>query len=422
MKSVGKATIMAGIAAFALTAVSVPDVLAGGFAVREQSTELQGMSFAGAAAGSTGLGSMYFNPATITQHDGFVSDSNLAFIIASSEAKGATATTFGGVSLNGLGIGGSSENIGSGILGDVAPVPASYYSYQWNEMIYLGLSLNSPYGLETKSGAYVGGPHGYKSRITNIVATPTVGMKLSEKLSLAAGVQVSYLDGRLTTAFPGTQATLTEVEGDDFGVGFVAGLTFDLTEHTTVGVGFRSEIEHTLKGSFFTATIPTTTRMTADVTLPAQATVSVSHQLNEQFKVAASAEWTDWSTLQSLIIQTTALGNIPQTFDWQDGWFFSLGGEYAYTDALTLRAGVAYELTPVTDLNRGPRVPDNDRVWVSVGGTYDWSDWIALHGSYTHIFMKDGGVNLPATPLVPSLTANFEQSVDIASVGATLKW
>lgn len=418
MKFPGKATIMAGFAACALAAVSVPDASAGGFAVREQSTELQGMSFAGAAAGSIGLGSMFFNPATVTQHDGFVSDSNLALIIASSEANGATGTGPGS---------GSSGNIGSGLLGSVAPVPASYYSYQWNEMTYLGFSLNAPYGLETESSAWLGGPHGFKSRITNIVGTPTVGFKVSENLSLAAGVQVSYLDGRLTTAFPGTLATLTEVEGDDFGVGFVAGLAFDLAEHTTFGIGFRSEIEHTLDGDFRAYAVPgvlaAAVPMKADVTLPAQATVSLSHQLNEQFKVAASAEWTDWSTLQSLVIQTTALGNIPQTFDWKDGWFFSLGGEYAYNEALTLRAGVAYELTPVTDTHRGPRVPDNDRVWLSAGATYDWNDWITLHGAYTHIFIKDGNVNLPATAAVPfSLMASFEQSVDIVSVGATMKW
>lgn len=414
MEFTGKATIMAGVAACALAAISVPDATAGGFAVREQSTELQGMSFAGAAAGSIGLGSMFFNPATVTQHDGLVSDSNLALIIASSEANGATGS--GGVI-------GSSGNIGSGLLGSVAPVPASYYSYQWNEMIYLGFSLNAPYGLETESSAWVGGAHGFKSRITNIVGTPTVGFKVSENLSLAAGVQVSYIDGRLTTAFPDTLATLTEVEGDDFGVGFVAGLTFDLAEHTTFGIGFRSEIEHTLKGSFFSAVGPIATQMTADVTLPAQATVSVSHQLNEQFKVAASAEWTDWSTLESLVIQTAGGPLPPQTFDWKDGWFFSLGGEYAYNEALTLRAGVAYELTPVTDADRGPRVPDNDRVWLSAGATYDWNDWITLHGAYTHIFIKDGNVNLPATATVPfTLMASFEQSVDIVSVGATMKW
>ena len=131
------------------------------------------------------------------------------------------------------------------------------------------------------------------------------------------------------------------------------------------------------------------------MTLPAQAHVSLSHRFNDRFKVNASVEWTDWSQLQSLIIRTTALGTIPQTFDWQDGWFFSLGGEYAVNEALTIRAGGAYEISPVRDAHRGPRVPDNDRIWVSAGASYNWNDWLTLHGAYTHIFVKDGDVNLP---------------------------
>ena len=35
--------------------------------------------------------------------------------------------------------------------------------------------------------------------------------------------------------------------------------------------------------------------------------------------------------------------------DWKDGWFFSLGGEYDSTEQLTLRAGGAYEISPVDD-------------------------------------------------------------------------
>ena len=379
------------------------------------------MTFAGAAAGSIGLGSMFFNPATITQHSGLVSENNVAFIIGNARTRNATATTGGGFPLPGSS---NSGNIASGPLGDIAPVPASYKSYQLNEQIWLGFQMNSPYGLETESGAYVGGPHGFKSRVTTIIGTPTIGIKLSEKLSIAGGVQVSYIDGRLTTAFPNTRATLTELEGSDWGVGFVGGILLDIGENTTFGAGFRSEIEHTLSGSFSSAVpFPFTTQAKADVTLPAQAHVSLSHQLTEQFKVAGSVEWTDWSTLQALVIRPGMGPNITQTFDWRDGWFFSLGGEFAFSEALTLRAGAAYEITPVRDAHRGPRVPDNDRIWVSAGATYKWSEWLTLHGSYTHIFVDDASINLPETPALPfSLNATFEQSVNIVSVGATMHW
>jgi long-chain fatty acid transport protein len=51
---------------------------AAGFALREQSAEGQGASFAGVAAGTDGLSSMFWNPATIVLHDGFMSESNVS--------------------------------------------------------------------------------------------------------------------------------------------------------------------------------------------------------------------------------------------------------------------------------------------------------------------------------------------------------
>ena len=54
---------------------------AGGFSVREQSAEGQGASFAGITAGGKDLSSMFFNPATITQHAGRKFELNVAGIV-----------------------------------------------------------------------------------------------------------------------------------------------------------------------------------------------------------------------------------------------------------------------------------------------------------------------------------------------------
>ena len=45
-------------------------VYAGAFGLREQSATGQGLSFAGAASGGAGLGSMFWNPATMTAYQG----------------------------------------------------------------------------------------------------------------------------------------------------------------------------------------------------------------------------------------------------------------------------------------------------------------------------------------------------------------
>ena len=66
-----------GSAALLATLLSGTAASAGAFGLREQSTQAQGMAFAGAAAGSGGVSSMFWNPAVITMRPGFVTEQNL---------------------------------------------------------------------------------------------------------------------------------------------------------------------------------------------------------------------------------------------------------------------------------------------------------------------------------------------------------
>ncbi len=75
-------------------------------------------------------------------------------------------------------------------------------------------------------------------------------------------------------------------------------------------------------------------------------------------------------------------------FGYSDGWFFSLGGEYKVSSALTWRAGIGYEISPVTDAVRRYSLPDNDRLWLSTGFTYNWSDRMSLNASYSYLHIK----------------------------------
>ncbi|MFX4389023.1 outer membrane protein transport protein, partial [Acinetobacter baumannii] len=78
--------------------------------------------------------------------------------------------------------------------------------------------------------------------------------------------------------------------------------------------------------------------------------------------------WTGWSTLQKLAVNRVDGVNVTtEELKWRDTWRVAFGGTYAYTDALNLKFGLAWDQTPVRDTSRLPRVPDEDRVWLSVG-------------------------------------------------------
>ncbi len=136
----------------------------------------------------------------------------------------------------------------------------------------------------------------------------------------------------------------------------------------------------------------------------------------------AGAEWTNWSRFRDLVVNFDN-GRAPSITQerWRDSWFFSAGAEYRWNERLTFRGGVAYDQTPVQAVERTPRIPDNDRYWLSVGASYQVRPGVILTGGYTHIFAPDSTVSLqdpgPANTnlLRGNLDATYRASVDIVT-------
>jgi long-chain fatty acid transport protein len=120
--------------------------------------------------------------------------------------------------------------------------------------------------------------------------------------------------------------------------------------------------------------------------------------------------------------------------NFRDGWFFALGAEYAYSPALVLRGGVAYEISPIEDDTRSIVLPDSNRLWLSLGASYKYSEQIILDFAYAHIFFEDAPFCI-ASPATGSshcdggtpaaailLRGSADSDVDIVSVGLRYKF
>src|SRR6185312_4797219 len=124
--------VLAGAALGAL-AIGMQDAQAGGLGIREQSAAGQGMSFAGEGTSSMGLSGMCWNPAAVTQSNGFGMEAHTTFLF------GNTVIT---PQLNALA--GAYGTGDSGNISDFAYIPATYMSYQLNPNWYLGMSVTAP--------------------------------------------------------------------------------------------------------------------------------------------------------------------------------------------------------------------------------------------------------------------------------------
>ena len=109
------------------------------------------------------------------------------------------------------------------------------------------------------------------------------------------------------------------------------------------------------------------------VTLPDVVTIGATWQATPQLALLATVEWTDWSLFQSVNITPTnpALPGTVIQENWRNTWFFSVGANYRIMDRLMLQGGVGYDESPVTPANRTTRIPDSNRVLLSVGAQYD---------------------------------------------------
>lgn len=248
-----------------------------------------------------------------------------------------------------------------------------------------------------------------------------------------------------------------EVSGDDMGYGWNFGFMWDATPSTTVGFAYRSEIAFELEGKseFKTSTgvmaysssagaivpadtnadktrinaletaiatgTPDTTPLDANgnpatgtvnkqdsrvpLTAPRSATLSVAHQFNDKLQLLAGATWTDWSSFKYFDVIATGEGIIDDISGlgsnyighivekWHDTWAYSVGAEYALDQDWTLRAGYAYDASPVKDEHRTARVPDNDRQWLTVGATYNVSQAWSVDAGLAYLIMDKSKID-----------------------------
>ncbi|RLA32116.1 MAG: transporter, partial [Gammaproteobacteria bacterium] len=112
-----------------------------------------------------------------------------------------------------------------------------------------------------------------------------------------------------------------------------------------------------------------------------------------------------------------------QPEDWEDSWRYSLGAEYSPGSAWTWRGGVAFDATPIPNAElRTPRVPGEDRTWVSFGFSYAMSERMSFDFAYAHLFIKDAKINNTDETFGYTLTGEFESTTDIISGQMTYRF
>lgn len=398
---------------------------AGGFGIGTQSGSGTGNAFAGGAAVADDASVAWSNPAAMMA------------LPAGREFAAAGHLVLPSFKFTNNGSNGAFAPAGTGEGGDgggLNLIPNFFYKMDINPNLRFGFAVNVPFGLATEwDPGWRGQMTALDSEIKTINLNPSLAFKASDTVSVAAGVSVQKIQAKLS-AFTGAGATgnLT-LKADDIGYGFNLGLLAQVTPSTRVGMTYRSAISYDLEGTANysgTAGALFNVNARADLKVPDSTSLSVFSTMGSQWEFMADLTYTGWSNIKRLdIIRTTAsIGPAPAggpagstitslAFNWKDTLRIGIGANYKLDAKTKLRMGLAFDPTPTNDVDRTPRLPDQDRTWLAFGVQYKPSKEGTLEVGYAHEFVKDASV-ATTTAVTPGsfLRGSFNNKADILSV------
>ena len=386
---------------------------ASAFALIEQSASGLGNSYAGAAATAEDASTIFYNPAGMSLLPGGMQVSaGLALINLSAKFSDSGSTP---------GLGQPLGNNG-GNAGDLSAVPNVYFAMDVAPNWKVGVGVSVPFGLKTEyDPAWMGRFQAIKSDISTLNINPSVSYKLDQMVSLGFGLNYQSIDAELTRAFNnvtigGAGEGTTSIKGSDAAWGYNLGATFQLTPETKLGVSYRSSIKYHITGPLtFTNTPLPAGNASLDLKMPDTFSLALNHRIDAKWSLLGDLTRTGWSKIKELNI--TFDNGLPASItpeNFRNTWRVGVGAVHRYDDAWSIKMGLAYDKSPVNDTDRTARLPDNNRLWLSVGGQYRLSKDGTLDFGYAHLFIKDAPIDQDASATGNGhLVGTYKGSVDI---------
>ena len=227
------------------------------------------------------------------------------------------------------------------------PNTSVFYTQHLSDTVSAGIGLYGNYGLGIDFGQWSGDRLIKKSTMVAMTLSPGIAWKLSDKVSLGAGLGLNYGVLSLTRHVDGSD----EKQNDhDWAMNYRLGLLMDLTEQTRAGVTWTSKTDYqfNIDGKARFPALPNVEYdlpIAAQIRAPQQIMMSLVHDIDKQWSVMGDLGWQDWSQFGSP--QMTVGGQSSNRNNrLKDTWHTALGVQYRPDEQWRVNAGVAFDSTP----------------------------------------------------------------------------
>lgn len=396
----------------------VESVWASGFSITAQGARASGKG-AAFTAQADDPSAVYYNPAGLSS-------------IRQTEVLGGIATIVPKTSYNPTSGGQPSSEEAQTFF-----VPHFYVAVPLTPRVSGGLGLFTPFGIATDWPQEWDGR--FQVTYASVQATfvsPVLAWRASDAFTVGGGLDFAYIrleqrkginlsrisEDLGTGAIPGNPEGNLELEGRTTAVGFNFGIATVPTEHTKVGVAFRSRIKARIDNGSVNFSVSDVAfapffpdgDIATEIDLPASLRVGLLVQPLANWNIEANAVWMGWSSIDRLDVDFAnglPVARDSTDFFWGDSMTYTIGTEYTKS-SWALRGGYTYDITPIPDDMVGPILPEGNRHWFSIGGGFKKERWGADLAYQLILFRRtkenqygEAGSSVGTLPAAPSIDA-----------------
>ena len=327
-------------------------------------------------------------------------------------------------------------------------VPSLYVTSRVHEMVAVGLGVHFPFGLA------VSWPTGHPQEdviqdqtLRTYFITAGVGLNLHKQvpgLSFGAGLDIvpATIELENVVAFGDVEGT-AHLGGDAVGIGArvgamyhppaVKGLKFGVMYRSPVALDFEGKGDFDIEDPY-RSQLPPDGTINASITLPQSVWGGVSYSPMANLDLEYNAVWINWEQTWDngdLVIDLPDDGNPatdrPQSRspqDYTNTVTHRIGVEYGLpAQHAALRAGFIYDPTPIPSTTQTARLPDVNRIVVTIGGSYTITSQYGLHLGLLWVTPGERETaNDMDQPYSPQFKGTYGVQAFVANVGVTGKF
>lgn len=348
-------------------------------------------------------------------------------------------------------------------------LPTGFLVIPINDRFAFGLSQVTPLSMHSSwDESWKGRDFAVGTDIESTGLTGSLSFKVRDNFSIGAGLMVQRSKGSASrnlnttgavgvTLVPGIPsgvgANLLRVNVDNTSIGWFTGIVWKPTEQDTIGLNYHAKIKNKMTGKYDIRTdalgqaymtrpagpsgetileliypglklYPAGASASTQLDIPASAGLDWVHVLNDRLTLGASLVWTQWSSLKDLTLKSEGKNLFVTSYDYKDTLRYSLGGDYRFTEQLTLRSGIAYDEAPVRNASRDPRFPGSSRWLAALGFSYGLKaiPGMTIDGAYSRQFIKEAKIDAVDDFAGSRMDGRIDAKAEVISLSATYRF